>query len=419
MHATPQMKSLLDTSDEASLLVRKDFTIAYANRTFRERYGYVAPEGRRCHELVFHEKRACEACGRRCPLLASLVSGVPERSQHKTLGPVGARYVETDVFPLMSGDGSLELFLERITEVRETSGLLGHAEVVSHSPAVQEVLTWTARFAVNDAPVLYIGESGTGKSVFARLLHENSRRAARPFAEIAARGLTSARFESELLGDEQEPGLIETASGGTLLIRNVDALDEGLQYALLGMLREKTFRPFGVARSRPLNLRILVTADEGLRETVRAKRFLSALYYELMPYSIRIPSLRDRLEDVDELAALFLSEAGGKAVWDSDALWELKAYEWPGNVRELGALVKRVSLYPSARQRIDAATVRAAMADLNAVMPPISANAGMLRQIESWTGSRKALAQRLGVSERTVYRLLQKHRDDSESGAKE
>ncbi len=216
-----------------------------------------------------------------------------------------------------------------------------------------EVVKQVAPF---DVSVLVTGESGTGKELCARALHYNSLRQNEPFVAENCGALPDELLESELFGHkrgaftgavEDHVGLFESANGGTVFLDEIGDISPAFQLKLLRVLQEREVRPLGSSRRRPIDVRVIAATNLDLEEEVRAGRFRQDLYYRLATFTIKLPPLRDRLEDVPYLATYLLGEAMaelGKSVdgFTSEAIDCLQSYHWPGNVRELQNEIKRM-----------------------------------------------------------------------------
>jgi two-component system nitrogen regulation response regulator GlnG len=208
--------------------------------------------------------------------------------------------------------------------------------LIGRSPAMQDVYRIMARVTGTDLTVLIEGESGTGKERVARALHEFSRRSNAPFVTISLAGAASARLESDLFGPD---GKLAEANGGTLFLEDVDDLPAESQTRLVGLLQ--TSDP----SARP-NVRLIAAAQRGLGALSRQGSFRADLFYRLNVVTIQLPPLRERLDDIGDLARAFLVRARREGLpektLDSSAIERLKAHDFPGNVRELENLLKRV-----------------------------------------------------------------------------
>jgi DNA-binding NtrC family response regulator len=219
--------------------------------------------------------------------------------------------------------------------------------IVGRSPAMRRVVALVRGLARNESSVLIQAESGTGKELVARAIHETSPRAAGPFVPVDCGALPDAIFEAELYGYERgaftgavraAPGLFRAAQGGTLFLDEVGELPLLLQSKILRALQEREVRPLGAAETVPVDVRIVAATNRDLEAEVRAGRFRMDLFYRLRVVEIYLPPLRERREDIPLLAAHLLArQSGNPSVREIEpaALAELCLRPWPGNVREL------------------------------------------------------------------------------------
>ncbi|HTP52406.1 MAG TPA: sigma-54 dependent transcriptional regulator [Anaeromyxobacteraceae bacterium] len=222
----------------------------------------------------------------------------------------------------------------------------------SNSPIV-DVVRACERIAQSDATVLITGETGTGKEVFARLLHEKSRRSARPLVPVNCGAIPESLLESELFGHVRgaftgatsaRRGRVAAAEGGTLFLDEIGELSLALQVKLLRVLQERVYEPVGSAESVPANFRLIAATNRDLAAEVEAGRFRRDLYYRLLVCPVDLPPLRERPQDIGPLFGHFWKQRGeGKAV-DPAVLRLLESHDWPGNVRELENLVERLAV---------------------------------------------------------------------------
>jgi NtrC-family two-component system response regulator AlgB len=236
-------------------------------------------------------------------------------------------------------------------------------DLASSAQAMRATLQLVSRAAASDVSVLFRGESGTGKGVFARAMHLESKRRDRPFVTINCPTLTEELLASELFGHAKgaftgairdQPGRVEVAEGGTLFLDEIGDLPSGLQAKLLRFLQEKRFERVGESRTRRSDVRVLAATNRNLEVDVASGRFREDLLFRLNVIEVRVPSLRERAEDILPLARRFLTffaRAVGRPLPSlSDAAERvLMTYAWPGNVRELRNTIERaVILWPSA-----------------------------------------------------------------------
>ncbi|HZZ84825.1 MAG TPA: sigma 54-interacting transcriptional regulator [Anaeromyxobacteraceae bacterium] len=241
--------------------------------------------------------------------------------------------------------------------------------VVGSSRRMRDLMALVARVAPSRATVFLRGESGTGKEVLARALHEASPRAGRPFIAVNCAAITEALFESELFGHEKgaftgaaatRPGRFELADGGTLFLDEVGEIPPASQVKLLRALQERQFERVGGSRTLTVDVRIVAATNRDLEEAVRGGAFRLDLYHRLSVVTLDLPPLRQRKEDVPELARHFLTvlnaENGRRCELTQDALAALGACRWTGNVRQLRNCLER-AVVSSARDRLGAADI--------------------------------------------------------------
>jgi two-component system nitrogen regulation response regulator GlnG len=225
------------------------------------------------------------------------------------------------------------------------------------SRAVKELEAQVRQVAPTGLTVLIHGETGAGKEVVARALHEASPRAAQPFVALDCGAIPEALLESELFGhekgaftgaDRRREGHFQLAQGGTLFLDEIANLPLGLQAKLLRVLQERELQPLGGARRQTLDIRVLAASNHDLEEEAKLGRFRQDLFYRLAEFRLHLPALRERPEDIPYLAQRFLEEAGIElkkpAAFEPGALAALKAHAWPGNVRELRNVVRQAQL---------------------------------------------------------------------------
>jgi DNA-binding NtrC family response regulator len=230
-----------------------------------------------------------------------------------------------------------------------------HPNVVARSAKMQEVLATVERIAATNTTVLLGGESGVGKDLIARAIHEKSRRASGPFIKINSTAIPETLIESELFGYEKgaftgattsKPGKFELSDKGTLFLDEIGDVPPATQVKLLRVLQEREFERLGSTRTVKIDVRLVAATNRDLRAALEQGTFREDLYYRLNVVPIDIAPLRERKEDIPELVKLFItrfSADSGKAVTGMapDALEILQAHHWPGNVRELQNVIER------------------------------------------------------------------------------
>jgi len=306
----------------------------------------------------------------------------------------------------------------------EQKGLLGS------SPAMDRLRDMIARVARSQAPVHVSGESGTGKELVARLIHESGPRREAPFVPVNCGAIPSELMESELFGHRKgsftgavadKPGLVQAAEGGTLFLDEVADLPLPMQVKLLRLIQERTVRPVGDQKEQPVDVRILSATHRDLGELVAEGRFREDLYYRLNVIELVVPPLRERREDIPQLAEALLdrlAERAGVPVprLSRDALDRLKAYSYPGNVRELENVLERaVTLCAGEEIGADDIQLRSepgeealearADSDLEGALEDIE-RATIVKALEQNRYNKTATAKQLGITFRALrYRI--------------
>jgi transcriptional regulator with GAF, ATPase, and Fis domain len=299
-------------------------------------------------------------------------------------------------------------------------------DMVGDSPAMRLVYDRIRKLAPSDCTVLINGETGTGKELAARAIHQNSRRARRPFVAINCAALTEPLLESELFGHEKgaftgahslKKGRFEIADGGTIFLDEVGELAPPLQSKVLRALQHHEFERVGGTRTVRVDVRVIAATNRDLAGEVTAGRFRQDLWYRLNVVSVTMPPLRERREDIPSLAAHFAAKyARGRSVdLSADAVSALTAHDWPGNVRELENAIERAVVLGSA-DRITADDLPEIFAEL----PAESEQGGapfhdgvrdvkrrlILDAIERSGGNYTAAARLLGLNPTYLHRLL-------------
>ncbi len=304
--------------------------------------------------------------------------------------------------------------------------------MIGESPAMQEVFKLIAKAGPSDKAILIQGESGTGKELVARSLHEHSSRAAKPLISINCTALTETLLESELFGHEKgaftgavaaKPGLFEIANGGTLFIDELGEMPGVMQAKLLRVLQDGSMRRVGSLQERRVNVRVITATNRDLATEVADHRFREDLYYRINVMSLDLPPLRVRAGDIALLVNHFLGSDWQIA---PDALRALEAYNWPGNIRQLINVIERakilaedhfittdelpaIVLHPTttAGAAVAVTTILAALADDGTLSAIEKARVVEVMQKQKYNKSRAA--QVLGISRRSLYRLLEKY----------
>jgi transcriptional regulator with GAF, ATPase, and Fis domain len=329
----------------------------------------------------------------------------------------------------------LEAQVATLTKELEARG--GTRRVVGHSRQWKEVLAQATRVAQTETTVLLTGESGTGKEVAARFIHHGSRRNHGPFMAINCAALPDQLLESELFGHERgaftgavsaKPGRIEQAAGGVLFLDEVGEMAPTVQAKLLRVLEEREFMRLGSTRVQRADIRVISATNRDLHTAIQRGEFREDLYYRLGVFEIHLPPLRERPEDILELADIFLAEIGASvgrpaAGISREAKDQLLAYRWPGNVRELRNAIERAVILADGGhirgEHLPATSQRPAAAPAPTLVPgTLAAGAMNLNDIErSLVVNALAMARHnktraaklLGLTRAQLYSRIEKY----------
>jgi DNA-binding NtrC family response regulator len=306
----------------------------------------------------------------------------------------------------------------------------GEAHIVGASSSLARVFQQIRKFAEVDAPVLVTGETGTGKELAARAIHDRSPFRKGPFVSINCAGLPTSIIESELFGYErgaftgaikQKVGRIEAARGGTLFLDEIGDLPIEVQGHLLRFLQEKTIERLGGTKSITVDTRVIAATNVSLEEAIKDGRFREDLYYRLNVLTIDMPPLRERGDDIQLLATYFLRKFSSelklpKLGFHDSALEKMQRYRWPGNVRELISTIRRAVVMGEGRWLMapditfseSAKADRVALPDLATARRTVEEKL-MRDALRINSGNIKRAARELGVSRVTFYRLMEKY----------
>ncbi|MAY36085.1 MAG: two-component system response regulator GlrR [Spongiibacteraceae bacterium] len=305
------------------------------------------------------------------------------------------------------------------------------ARIVTRSPMMKEVLSQSRMVAQSDASVLIQSESGTGKELLARSIHDASERAGKPFMAINCSAVPESLLESELFGHSKgaftgatksHDGLFQAAFGGTLFLDEVGDMPMGFQAKLLRVLQEREVRPVGSTTSVPIDVRIISATHFDLEKEVQEQRFRKDLYYRLNVVQLSLPPLRERRDDIPLLANHFLrtlAESKGQAQkrFSAEALEILVSAAWPGNVRQLQNIVEQTTVL-SSTQVIPSQLVQNALKMDSGEIPSFAEardnfEREYLAELLNITQGNVSKASNLAKRNRTeFYRLLHRHHLD-------
>lgn len=299
-------------------------------------------------------------------------------------------------------------------------------QIIGKSKAITKVIELTEQVANSDIPILIQGETGTGKELFAKALHEWSERKSAPFVAINSGALPEQLLESELFGhmkgaftgaNQEKKGLVEVANGGTLFLDELGEMPLPLQIKLLRFLENGEFRRVGDVRVRKVQVRVVAATNRNIEEEVREERFREDLYYRLHVIKLEVPPLRERTEDLPLLIDFFLAK---KKQWQhkqlsKEALESLKTYHFPGNVRELFHILERGFLLAK-EDIVEAKNLMLPPSILEEkreyIEPKTLAEVEkehILQALQKTNWNKGQAAEILGISTRNIYRKIEQY----------
>jgi len=331
-----------------------------------------------------------------------------------------------------------QLEQENVELKKELSSKFGMENVIGESPVMKEIFETIQQVAPMQATVLLLGETGTGKEMVAKSIHQLSRRAKKPMVTVHCAALAPTLLESELFGhekgaftgaNERRIGRFEQADGGTLFLDEIGEIDSTTQVKLLRFLGERSFERLGSSKTISSDVRVISATNKDLAALVKEGSFREDLFYRLKVVPIELPPLRQRLSDVPLLAQAFameFAELNGKSVsgLSAEALDVMMAYSWPGNVRELRAAMEHAVVFC----RSDCITIRDLPAEVRTGVSSLSAEHRseapaltgemtvkdaerelIVNALKECGGNRTLAAKKLDISRRTLHRKLHKY----------
>ena len=314
--------------------------------------------------------------------------------------------------------------IERMRTDLETRSILGMQAVIV-SRQMTELMTLVERVAMSNASVLVTGESGSGKELVARALHQGSMRASRPWVDVNCGALPEHLMESELFGhergafsgaDSQKQGLFELANTGSLFLDEIGELEPRMQVKLLRVLDGTPYYRLGGVKKVSVDVRIVAATNQSLESMVQHGRFRGDLFHRLSQICLHVPPLRERIDDIGPLAEFFLRQLNPRLDLTESAIHRLISYSWPGNIRELRNVITKATILVTGSQiraehiqlqtmdsRVTSQTPRERAVDANLDRMEESM---ILRVLEQTGGHQQRAAAILGISRRTLSRKL-------------
>lgn len=424
------LKNLLNSYTEPAILLDKDFFIHGYNEAYIQEYGSVPiTESHKCYEISHSFSKPCDQEGESCPLFSCMESGRVQKMMHVHVTSRGREYVEVEMRPIAGDDGQPEYFLEILKPSHIAQAMPSPVGLVGTSEPFNHMIDMIRRVAPSRVSVFLSGASGTGKEVVARAIHDSSDRSDKPFVPVECSGLTETLFESELFGHEKgaftgaylkKRGLVEAAHGGTLFLDEIGDVPLPLQVKLLRLLETKTYRNVGSVDTLHADFRLISATNQDLGAMVEGGTFRLDLYYRISVFPIHIPSLSERKKDIPLLVETLLQRMEGfrNNGITPRAIKALENYHFPGNIRELLNFLERALLLAE-NEPIDLKHLPQVCRDISpggnteefqdeTILPLREVERRYIKQVLARSlEDRKNLAERLGISERTLYRKIE------------
>jgi len=445
-----ELQSLVDSHEQPFVIIDRDYRILAVNSAYERTFGTESSRavGQPCYRVSHNNESPCHESGEDCPHVNLFEIGQRDSCLHIHYDKDHRMcQVRVTAYPLRGSDG--ELYMGELIE--ELSGpeerRIEGKRMVGFTPPFMACMDQLKMVAAAHAPVLLQGETGTGKELAASFIHRNSPRSDQPFLTVDCTVLTEPLFEAEVFGHArgaftgsvgERIGLFEQAHGGTLFLDEVGELPLPQQAKLLRVLETGQYRRVGGRGTRKADVRIVCATNRHLWDNVKAGEFREDLYYRIACLAVRLPPLRERLDDIQLLAPNLLEPISNTMArrfsLTGAAVDRLKQYEYPGNVRELRNILFIAATHSSngeidediikevfklhAQGRVQPCQPR--VQDSSPEPPPVPAKPAaaslqdveaqhISRLLEEHGGSRRKVAQAMGVSERTLYRKLKRY----------
>jgi PAS domain S-box-containing protein len=434
--AQASTEAILESISDGVFTVDSDWLVTSFNRAAEEITGITRREaiGRPCSEVL-----RSNMCGEQCPLAKTLHDGKPLIGRAGYFIDAAGNRIPISISTAVLRDddnqviGGAETFrdLSEIEALRqELEGKSHVGELTSRSPVMQRLFEFLPAIAASPSTVLVLGETGTGKELVARTIHDLSPRSRGPFIAVNCGALPDTLLESELFGykagaftgaTRDKPGRFTLAQGGTIFLDEIGEIPPALQVKLLRVLQERNYEPLGAVRTETTNARVIVATNKDLAELVKRELFREDLFYRVNVVRIELPPLRKRKEDIPLLVGRFVDRfnrrqqksVGGIS---TDALSLLMTHDWPGNIRELENLVERAFILCS-DGNIDVAHLPAELlageltagktTDLRTVHTILDTQAIEAALVRN-DFNRLAAARELGIHKTTLFRRMKK-----------
>ena len=445
------IESMINAQESPAVVIDKHYRIIAANRAYCEAYGVDVDTvvGRCCHDISHHSPVPCHQNGEDCPHRAVLTTNGPFEVMHTHYDYANRPdRVRIKAYPIDTANGD-RFVLETIHRLASPNNLTcEEMRMVGHAPVFLQSVETMRLAAKSYIPVLLYGETGVGKEMAAQYIHEQSARRAKPYVELNCAAIPETLFESELFGHERgaftgcvglKRGLLETADKGTLFLDEIGELPLSMQVKLLHVFDTGEFRRLGGTATIKVDVRIITATNQNLMTMVTEGSFREDLYFRIAGIKIDIPPLRERRVDIPALAEtlikrMCLRDKTERCHLTRAAMERLMGYNFPGNVRELLNILEQaralspdgiiapehinldgnehLARSPGKSLATPPAPAAPKMAAIETNVPRSLADAEarhIATLLERHDHNRRAVAEALGISERTLYRKIKRY----------
>jgi len=429
------LDTILDSVADGVFTVDKNMRITTYNKAAEKMTGFTADEaiGQYCYNIF-----RAEACKDACPVKESLETNLPVTDREVNIISKDNRKVPISISAAVLRDhdgkaiGGVETMRDQTVIYalkREIENKYTFGDLTSRNPAMSKLFDILPDIACSEATALIIGDSGTGKELFAKAIHELSHRKNGPLVVVNCGALPEPLLEAEIFGArrgaytgavENRPGRIEMAKGGTLFLDEIGDLPLPLQVKLLRVLENHEYQPLGSPSPEVADVRFIAATHRNLEEMVNAGEFRRDLYFRINVVSMLIPPLRERIEDIPLLVDIFLerfNNAYKKSIkgFTPEALQVLLNHDFPGNVRELLNLVEQTVILCKQKEITPECFPDSFLAAINTTRKktPRAGNAGVSKEmladtLEKYQGNKSKVARALGVDRTTLWRWMKR-----------
>ncbi len=445
----PSCDDLINIFSEPFVIIDRHYQIVASNNAYRDTFATRGSiDGKFCYEVSHNYDSPCSQHGEHCPLETVMRTGKSTSVLHIHKHGSEEEHVQISASPIHDDEGEIHYMGETMVTIprAETDPQL----LIGRTPAILRLTSILHRVAPTQSTVFIEGESGAGKDCVANYIHHYSKRSDKPMIVVDCGAIGESLIESELFGYEkgsftgalkQKIGLVESANGGTLFIDEIGELSLDLQTKLLRVLESGTIRRIGGTHYFDVDVRVIAATNRDVKKMVKNGQFRQDLYYRLVTFPVHVPPLRERKEDIPPIAEHFLRkiESGAQYIPLPSAIIEiLFSYDFPGNIRELRNIIERAvilaagdpiteehltidknphHLYTDEFDDLDIEDFPKPYRSQRATglykpNKPVKSRKLDLETIKEtlnyFNGHRLSAAQELGISERTLYRYLQK-----------